>query len=268
MFALPGGFRPRKRLDQYFLVDRRILQIEADLAKLDRRDLVLEIGAGNGGLTRIIAEKAGKVIAVEKDRTLVAHLAESCPQNVEVIQGDALKVEFPPFNKVVGNVPYSVSSPLVFRLLDHGFELGVLCFQREFARRMVARPGESEYSRLSVVLALRTRKVSLALEVPRRAFSPVPRVDSTVVVIVPRRSSEPDEVTAQVIRILFCHKRKTLANAVKSSDAELRRLYGLASRDVREGLIAPWERRVVSMTPDEILDFSRSFRLLLDSKRA
>ena len=266
MVRLPGGIRPKKRLDQYFLRDDRILHREVDLAELARSDVVLEIGAGDGCLTRMIAERAKKVIAVEKDSRFAAFLSQNCPDNVDVLEGDALDLDFPRFSKAMGNPPYSISSPLIFKLLDHPFKLGVFTFQYEFAERMVAQPGADDYSRLSVMLALTTRRISLEMTVPRRAFSPVPKVDSAVVVLVPRNAPRPDAASAEIIRMLFCHKRKTLANAIKDSDGELRRLWGIGSLEILEAVQTDWGTRVYHMMPKEIMAFSRKLKELTASR--
>jgi 16S rRNA (adenine1518-N6/adenine1519-N6)-dimethyltransferase len=258
MIALPGGIRPRKRLDQYFIIDPGILRVEISLAELDEDDTVLEIGAGNGLLTGMIAEKAGVVIAVEKDPRLVGHLGKSLPENVEVVHADALEMEFPPFDKAMGNLPYSISTPLLFKLLDHDFQIGVLGFQYEFARRMVAQPGTGEYSRLSVMTLLRTRRAFMSIKIPRTSFRPIPQVDSAIVKIVPEAGMGPDGFLGEIVRILFCHKRKTLRNAVRDSDAEFEGLIGAGSKAVIERVKAEWESRVFQMTPEEILSFSRS----------
>jgi 16S rRNA (adenine1518-N6/adenine1519-N6)-dimethyltransferase len=258
MVALPEGIQPKKWLDQHFLIDPRVLRKEVDLAGLTDRDVVLEIGAGNGVLTKSIAEKALKVIAIEKDPRLVGLLSSTCPANVEIIQGDALQLEFDPFDKVMGNLPYSISSPLVFKLLDYDFQLGVLAFQHEFARRMIAQPGTRDYSRLSVMVALRTRGVSVALKVPRRAFWPAPEVDSALVVLTPGGAQFANPSSAEVIRLIFCHKRKKLLNALRDSEQELRTLFRIGSKEIMEGIPADWDARVFKMTPQEILRFSDS----------
>jgi len=266
MVRLPGGIRPRKRLDQYFLTDDRVLRREVDLAKLARSDVVLEIGAGNGCLTRMIAERAKRVIAVEKDPRFVAFLSQNCPDNVDLLEGDALDLDFPRFNKAMGNPPYSISSPLIFKLLQHPFKLGVFTFQYEFAQRMVAQPGTDDYSRLSVMLALTTRRISLEMMVPRWAFSPVPEVDSAVVTFVPRNAPRPDAASAQIIRMLFCHKRKTLANAIRDSNGELRRLWGIGSSEVLGAIQTDWSIRVYQMTPKGIMAFSGELKELATSR--
>ena len=249
-------FRPKRSLDQYFLVDRAVLERERDLAEISPSDTVLEIGAGTGNLTRLLAERAGKVFAIEKDRSLATILSRTTPENVEVVVGDALKVEFPHFDKLLGNVPYSISTPLLLKVFRHRFSLGVLCLQYEFALRMVAQPGTSDYSRLSVLTALNTEKVELICRVPRTAFRPSPRVDSAVVRFVPRPSGV-DKTTSEVIRMMFCHKRKTLANALKDSRRELQRLLNLDWRDAVRQVGEDRARRVLELSPVEVLEVAR-----------
>jgi 16S rRNA (adenine1518-N6/adenine1519-N6)-dimethyltransferase len=265
MTARNGRIRPIRRLDQYFLIDQRYLLAEVQLANLSEKDTILEIGAGNGGLTKLISERAGTVHAVEKDPRFASHLVDLELGNVRVMCQDALTAEFPPFDKVMGNLPYSISTPLTFRLLSLGFELGVLAYQYEFARRMVCSPGAPEYSRLSVAVALMTRETELSFKVPRSAFRPVPEVDSAVVRLVPNPNHEMDEVSSQVIRMIFCHKRKTISNAIKDSDSELRNLYGINSQQVLEHVQTRWDRRVVAMAPEEVLAFAKSVGRMIGS---
>jgi len=268
MTAPPGGFHgipPKKRLDQYSLVRKDLLRAEVELAGLEPSDTVLEIGAGTGILTRLIAQRAKRVIAIEKDPRFIVSLRRNCPSNVETVQGDALQVDFPPFNKVMGNVPYSISSPLLFRLLDFDFELGVLCFQREFAKRLLAKPGNPDYSRISVMVALRTRRVSLGLEIPREAFRPIPHVDSSVVLIFPDPNAPPiHETSSQIMRMIFCHKRKKLSNALRDSDHEIFKLFGVRASDIIRDVGENWDLRVSQISPQDILSFCNRVREYID----
>ena len=257
MIALPGGIRPKRGLDQYFLRDEVVLQREIYLADIQPSDTVLEIGAGNGALTRLIAGEARKVIAIEKDRALARMLRETLPDNVDVIEGDALRMDFPKFDKVMGNLPYSISSPLIFKLLEIEFALGVFCLQYEFAKKMTASPGSSDYSRLSVMVALRTSMTCLSMRVPRELFWPVPKVDSAIVKFAPDRSADLDGSSSEIIRMIFSHRRKTLRNAVKDSERDLR-LLGITPGTILEEVDVDGEVRVFEMTPEEILSFAKS----------
>ncbi|MEM2419256.1 MAG: 16S rRNA (adenine(1518)-N(6)/adenine(1519)-N(6))-dimethyltransferase RsmA, partial [Candidatus Hadarchaeales archaeon] len=169
------GIRPSKRAGQHFLVVEDVLRRMVEYAELSPQDTVLEIGAGIGNLTTLLAERAGKVLALEKDRRLLPVLRErlSGYDNVELMNVDFLKAELPPFNKVVSNLPFQISSEATFRLLGMKFELAVLTYQREFARRLVASPGSEDYGRLTVAVGMRA-EVELMEEVSPACFFPPP----------------------------------------------------------------------------------------------
>ncbi len=219
------GIRLSKRAGQHQVIDPIVLERMMDYAELSHDDIVLEIGAGTGNLTCLLAQRAGKVIAVERDRRFVEILRErlkDCP-NVELLCGDALRIEFPEFNKVVANLPYSISSDITFRLLERDFSSAVLMYQREFAERLVAKPGSDEYSRLTVNVYYRA-EVELLEEVPPTAFVPQPKVTSSIVRLSPREP--PFEVVGKdmffrVVRALFQHRRQRVRNALHHSFGEI-----------------------------------------------
>ncbi|MEW5994653.1 MAG: rRNA adenine N-6-methyltransferase family protein, partial [Candidatus Zixiibacteriota bacterium] len=147
-----SGIRLSKREGQHLVMDPALLERMVEYGEISQEDTVLEIGAGVGNITELLARRAGKVIAVEKDARLYrltkARLRKT--RNVELVLGDALKIPMPEFNKVVANIPYSISSDLTFSLLERPFKLAVLMYQKEFARRLVAEPGSDDYGRLTV----------------------------------------------------------------------------------------------------------------------
>jgi 16S rRNA (adenine1518-N6/adenine1519-N6)-dimethyltransferase len=210
------GVRPRKGLGQHFLVDARVAARHVAHARVGPSDVVLEIGPGLGVLTRRLAERAKRVVAIEADRRFVAHLRKDLPE-IDVVSGDALKVEWPAFDILAANLPYQISSPLTFRLLAHPFDRAVLMYQWEFARRIVAKPGTSDYSRLTVGV-YRRASASILERVPRNAFHPQPRVDSALVSIEPRPPpfplAHPERFDA-VVDALFSHRRKTVENGLR-----------------------------------------------------
>ena len=219
------GVRLSKRAGQHQMIDPTLLERMVDYAELSREDTVLEIGAGIGNLTLSLAPRAGKVIAVERDRRLIKVLGERLRgyPNVELLCGDALRMEFPEFNKVVANLPYGISSDITFRLLEHEFELAVLMYQREFAQRLVARPGSDDYGRLTVNAYYRA-SVELLGEVLPTAFFPQPKVTSAIVRLRPREP--PFDVTDErvffdVVRALFQHRRQRVRNALYRSFEEV-----------------------------------------------
>ncbi len=144
-----------RSLGQYFLIDDAVAVRLVEYAGVERGDVVLEIGAGGGSITEKLADKAKRVYAVEKDKALCETLRaqyENTKNNAEVkvkvIEGDIMKIELPEFDKVVANIPFSLSSPITYKLLLHdpGFGLAVLLYQKEFAEKMIAKPGSSLYA--------------------------------------------------------------------------------------------------------------------------
>lgn len=210
--GLRGGYK-----DQHFLIDERILNRIVKYADLRGDERVLEIGGGIGNLTRLLAGHARVVYTVELDHVLAEYLREHMPPNVSVIEGDALRVELPEFDKVVANLPYSISSGITFRLLPLGFELGVLMYQLEFAQRMVARVGEKEYGRLSVT-AQYYADIDLLEQVPPEAFLPRPEVESAILRVRPRPPPyevEDEDLFMRVVTAAFTQRRKKLRNGLR-----------------------------------------------------
>ena len=212
------GFFPKKRLGQNFTVDSDILQRLISFASLTKDDVVLEVGAGFGFLTQLLSRECKKVIAVEVDPRLVNFLRKQLHslRNVDLIEGDILKVSIPPFNKVVSAPPYSISSPLLFRLLENKFDWAVLILQKEFAERLAASVGSKDYGRLTVTIYYRA-DVELLDYVPRDMFYPPPDVDSMMVRLKPRAPPfqvDDEETFFEVVRTLFTQRNKKVRNAL------------------------------------------------------
>jgi len=227
-----GSHRPRKRFGQHFLHDpavvRRILAAVAPAPA----EFILEIGPGEGVLTRPLAASGAHLEAVEIDRDLAAALQR---EDIRVHVADALEFDFgvlPPGARVVGNLPYNISTPLLFRLAEQGTRLRDLHFmlQREVVERMVAAPSTPAYGRLSVMLQARFRLEKL-FGVSPGAFRPPPKVDSALVRLVPLADPLDRGVPrfAEVVRRAFSARRKTLRNALGISDEALAAL-GLEPR--------------------------------------
>jgi 16S rRNA (adenine1518-N6/adenine1519-N6)-dimethyltransferase len=235
--------RLERRLGQHFLADSNILRKIAEGARLSRADAVFEIGPGAGALTVELAQRAGRVVAIEVDPRLVEVLRETvgAMPNVTVVTGDVLAADLrallsfrtvrPVLQdrsnrparrrrwKAVANLPYAITSPAIARLIEHRdlFCSMVLMVQREVADRLMAQPGGKEYGALTV-LAQTYCAVERVLQVSRACFFPPPQVDSTVVRFVMRRRPlvPPDleGVYFAVVRAAFGYRRKTLANAL------------------------------------------------------
>ena len=209
---------PRKRLGQSFLVDAEAMKEMISYAYLSKKDAVLEIGAGLGFLTEQLAEKAGRVIAVEVDSRLARVLRERLRNraNVSLAEGDILKLNLQEFQKVVSTPPYSISSPLLFWLLERKFELAVLAFQEEFAQRLVAQVGSGDYGRLTVAVYCRA-EVELLDLIPKDRFWPSPDVDSRIVRLKPKKPPfkiDDEAFFYEVVRVIFAQKNKKLRNAI------------------------------------------------------
>ncbi len=188
-------------------------------ASISKEDTVLEVGAGLGFLTQLLSPACNKVIAVEVDPKLTEILRSELRdlENVDLIEGDVLSAPVPKFNKVVSTPPYSISSPLLFWLLERKFECAVLTFQKEFAERMTASVGTRDYGRLTVGTYYRA-EAELLDHVPRSMFYPPPDVDSTVVRLKPREkppfSVEDEEAFFQLVQTLFTQRNKKMRNAI------------------------------------------------------
>jgi len=225
------GLVPKKKWGQHFLVDRNILNKIIRTAQVGKEDVVLEVGPGLGEMTLALAHQARRVIAVEIDPKLVEILKKKAVDypNVEILKGDILEIDFNQLFdregqriKVVANLPYQISAPLLFRFIESKkiFSTLTLMLQREVAERMVASPGRKEYSPLSIFVQL-TWDLSIQFFVKPSAFSPFPKVESAVVHMVwmerPVVRLQDEDWFRTVVRASFGYRRKTLANALKHS---------------------------------------------------
>jgi 16S rRNA (adenine1518-N6/adenine1519-N6)-dimethyltransferase len=199
-------------------VNSDILGRLVEYASLTKDDVVLEVGAGFGFLTELLSQKCKKVIAVEIDPQLVNFLRKQLCNfnNVDLIEGDIFKVSIPDFNKVVSAPPYSISSPLLFHLLETKFDLAVLILQKEFAERLAAPVGSKNYGRLTVSIHYRT-EVELLDLVVRKMFYPPPDVDSMMLRLKPRDPPfhvNDEAIFFEIVRTLFTQRNKKVRNAL------------------------------------------------------
>jgi 16S rRNA (adenine1518-N6/adenine1519-N6)-dimethyltransferase len=217
--------RPKKRFGQHFLVSATALRGVLRLAELTPDDVVLEIGAGTGTLTEALASKARRVLALELDRDLIPVLRQRFTErpHVEIIHADALTFDFdqlPTPIKVVANLPYSTAVPILTRLFERRSRVhrGVVMLQREVAERLYAKPGTKAYGSLSL-LTQWYATVEKGFNVPPSAFSPPPKVTSTVIRIIPRPTPpvvvQDEAWLFRIIHAAFAQRRKILANALR-----------------------------------------------------
>lgn len=221
----------KRYLGQNFLYDPSILKRMIQVAQLSQGDTVVEIGPGPGRLTKMLAERVKKVIAIELDDELFEKLKVylSGHNNVELIHGDALKFPFESIGdfKVVANIPYHITTPIIFRLLDakKGLKTITLTIQKEVAERIVAGPGGKDYGVLSIMIQYYAQP-ELKFIIRKEAFRPVPRVDSAVVHIKilenPSIDVKDEKLFFKVVKTAFSQRRKTLANSLKSFGSDIK----------------------------------------------
>ena len=221
------GLHTKKRFGQNFLINEKIVRGIAEAAKIGPGDLVLEVGPGIGTLTQALAETGADVKSVEIDTTLLPVLAKTLEgySNVEIIPGDILKTDIAkitggrPFT-VAANLPYYITTPIIFALLEEELPLErlVVMVQKEVGERMTASPGGKEYGPLSLAPQFYSEP-HMAIQVPARDFMPAPKVDSTVVVCEKRAVPAvdvPARLFFKVVRAAFSQRRKMLSNCLKS----------------------------------------------------
>jgi 16S rRNA (adenine1518-N6/adenine1519-N6)-dimethyltransferase len=194
-------------LDQHFLIDKRILKRILELAELNKKETVLEIGAGKGNLTKLLAKKAKKVCAIEKDESLFNEL-KKLNKNIKPILGDALKIEFPRFDKIISNIPYSISEPLIQKLLYHNFKLGVLLVSEKFSRILTGK----KRTKLSLISETFFEVEPCDLVSPEN-FKPKPKVYSRIIILKPKKPSLKDAIFQEFIK----QRDKKAKNALREA---------------------------------------------------
>ena len=212
-----SSHRPRKRFGQHFLHEQHVVERIVDAIHPEKNDFLVEIGPGEGVLTRKLLDKTPNLETIEIDRDLAARLRE---QGVKVHEADALEFDFSVFPqgaRIVGNLPYNISTPLLFHLARHAERVRDLHFmlQREVVDRMTAAPSTPEYGRLSVALQARF-DIEKLFNVASGAFRPPPKVESAVVRLMPRK--EILQIDEDLLRRAFSARRKTLKNALPGVD--------------------------------------------------
>lgn len=213
------GIVPKKSKGQNFLIDGRVADRHIAYAGIHEGDRVLEVGPGLGILTERMADLPCELTCIELDDILAEHISQTFVDRLRLIHGDAVKVDFPEFDVFVSNLPYSVSTPIIFKLLDHRFRTAVVMVQKEFADRMVADVGSPDYSRLTVNLFYRA-DCEVMETVPASRFNPRPKVDSALVRITPRKAPFDvidERLFFKVTEITFNHRRKKIGTSLKAA---------------------------------------------------
>jgi 16S rRNA (adenine1518-N6/adenine1519-N6)-dimethyltransferase len=253
---------PDRSLGQHFLVDENILAVIGRLARLEPADVVLEVGAGLGVLTRYLADRVALVHAVEIDRGLEPSLRDALAgrTNVELVFGDALRLPLralsPAPVKLVANLPYSIATPLCVESLDGLPTIRSWCvmLQREVADRLVAGPGTKTYGSVSVLVQLTTRRTGFH-PVARTCFRPPPNVDSALVALERARSWGPEYARLKrIVQGAFAHRRKTVANALELARLSTRAQAAAALAE----LGVPADARAESLAPEQFLELAEA----------
>lgn len=247
----------KRRLGQNFLFDSSILIKLIRSAELLQQDTVVEIGPGHGRLTRMLSKRVRKVIAIELDNELFEKLERdfSGDNNIELIHGDALKFPYENIRefKVVANIPYYITTPIIFRLLEakQNLKTMTLTIQKEVAERIAANPGGKDYGVLSIMIQYYAEP-ELKFIVPREAFRPVPRVDSAVVHIKildkPSVLVRDEKTFFSLVKTAFSQRRKTLSNSLKT--------FGKDIKDILIDCGIDPQRRPETLSLDEFAELS------------
>ena len=268
------GLIPRKRFSQNFLTDRNIAARIVNALGLKGDDAVIEIGPGLGILTEGLLDSGVKVIGIEIDRDLAGGLKErfNGRNNLEIINADALKISYKELAvqrkeklKVVSNLPYNISTPIIFKLLEEReiFSMFLLMLQKEVAQRIVSPPDNKEYGVLSVMVQL-LADVKIEFDVPPSCFHPAPKVYSSVVrfniLNRPRIDVEDVAFFKRVVKASFGQRRKTLLNALKSLNIETPQLVELLNI-----INIDSKRRGETLTLEEFAVLSRELKKLMQT---
>ena len=271
--------RPKKKLGQNFLVNPEALEIILEAGELTETDTVIEIGAGLGCLTDVLARRAKRVIAVEVDELLYEALAIqfSTDSHIQLLNADILKLELdsllchdpktePATFKVIANLPYSITTPILWKLLDHHKQIHscVLMMQKEVAERIVAEPGGKDYGALTIGVAYRTEATLIATLSPEN-FYPAPKVDSALLKLTMRENPkvrvENEEFFFTVVRTAFRTRRKMLKNTLARSRLASAKVLETAFKELG---IAP-ERRAETLDITEFAALANFLFLNSDS---
>lgn len=264
------NFKFKKKFGQNFITDSNLLQKIVDAGDVGPDDVVIEVGPGAATLTKALAQRAKAVIAIEIDRDLVPVIEETMAgfDNFYLVQGDALQLNLdaiiqeklgaPHRCKVIANLPYYITTPLVMYFLEQGFSVDriVIMVQKEVAERFTAQPGKKEYGAITVSLHY-YGNVRYAFTVPRHMFIPQPDVDSAVVDIQPWTQkplqADNEQLFHQVVKAAFGQRRKTLNNALKTLNMDS----ALMQQALQEVEI-DGTRRGETLSVDEFVAFSNA----------
>ncbi|OYT43509.1 MAG: 16S rRNA (adenine(1518)-N(6)/adenine(1519)-N(6))-dimethyltransferase [Candidatus Aenigmarchaeota archaeon ex4484_56] len=228
--------------DQHFVVDESVLCRIIELSNLKTEDIILEIGPGYGNLTKKLVNKVKKVYAIEKDKKLYEFLLKSKFDNLKLISGNALKITFPDFNKIVSNIPYSISEPLIKKLIYYNFELGVLLLPKKFSDILAG----IKYTKLSLISESFFKIKQKDIVYPE-SFSPRPKTLSQITLIIPKKSNSKEMIFREFIK----QKDKKVKNALREALIKINRVTKKESKKLIENITI--DKKVSNLNLNELL---------------
>lgn len=241
-----------KEKEQQHLIDVELLNKIADLAEIKKNEIVLEIGGGLGNLTEILSKRASKVYTIEIDKKLTKILKEKFyGKNVYVIEGDALKIDFPKFNKIVSNLPYSTCAGLFQKLINYKFDIGVFTVPEGFAAIITAKKGDQKYSKFSMMVNL-FYEIDVIQKISKEKFFPIPSVNAALIKI------KPKEVKGEelLLKLLFLQSDKKIKNALREALIKAKKINKRkASEIVKKLEIQDLSEKKISNLSEENIDF-------------
>ncbi|MHA2035328.1 MAG: 16S rRNA (adenine(1518)-N(6)/adenine(1519)-N(6))-dimethyltransferase RsmA [Promethearchaeota archaeon] len=263
------NLKPKKHLGQNFLIDKNIAQKIITLSEITREDVILEIGAGLGALTEFIVEEVKKIFAVEIDPTLSRHLSEvfSIYDNIEVINGDILELNLPKHNKVISNLPYKITGPILEKVFfNENPPSGTLTIEKSLGNRIFSSGDYKNFSRISVTLNTFMKPISKS-SIPRNSFYPIPKIALLLIKIIPHERLNPFllDINSRTYFLKFIagimpYKGKKLVNALffyfkakKNNYYTKDKIFQILSRNGYENT------RLSNFNNDEIIEISRLF---------
>lgn len=251
------GIRPKKRLSQSFVVDEHLVKKIVENIQPKPNDVIVEIGAGLGTLTFELAKHGSKVKAVEIDPVLVRVLKDrfSTFKNVEVVQGDFTQIDLNG-NVYTGNIPYHVSTPVIFKILGQSFEKAVVTVQKEVAERIVSKPGTRGYGRLTVSVNTVAEPRVLGF-FPSSSFYPRPKVAHAVLCFKPSRRNVDMNILENLLRTMFSQRNRLARKVLRNS---LEKLYGEKGKHAYNSVfqIIPERSRVFELSVQDFLNLAQA----------
>jgi 16S rRNA (adenine1518-N6/adenine1519-N6)-dimethyltransferase len=251
------GIRPKKRLSQCFVVDERLIKVLIGSIDPKPSDVIVEIGAGLGALTLELAKHGSKIKAVEIDPALIRVLKDrlSSFSNVEIIQGDFMRMSLNG-NIFTGNIPYHISTPVIFKILEKDYAKAVITLQKEVAERIVSKPGTRNYGRLTVSVNALAEPRILGF-FPPLSFYPRPKVSHAVLFMRPSKRVEDTSLLSILLRNMFSQRNRLARTVLKNSLVKLYRESGLRSYPYIAQNI-PEDKRVFELSVDQFIQLAQN----------